>query len=323
LEALLELGVQVEQPDALEPHLVGFADTSSWKPAFATLVPRLQGWSSGEARAQILRGCDAVIGLAEFGERIKDLRARLREMQQAPEPLQEQAALAEARATLRELDERSAPWPDEDARVGKLKRALPRLRERLEQRPSARSAASALSTLLVGLGRGDDQDSARVARALQAALQGTRAGDGATAAPASAPEEAEPAPLPGRYTMRRKSIPFQRSRLVIRDEQMQALAAAQRRDLAVRLEAHARDERGAHERWGEERTHEIVAQCLDRAAELEISKFGAIRTLLDVMIVVDPAFTELDEYAWAKDLLESDMLEPNSKPGLIWDQLEV
>ena len=127
--------------------------------------------------------------------------------------------------------------------------------------------------------------------------------------------------------MRRKALslqPFERDRLVVRDEQMLALAEAMRRALVVRLtvgvlERHAEK----HEELRAERVRSIVELALEKATEHSIQRVSAIEILLDLMITIDPEFTELDEYAWAKELLENTMFEPNTKPGLIREELEV
>ena len=73
---------------------------------------------------------------------------------------------------------------------------------------------------------------------------------------------------------------------------------------------------------GEPRTREIIERCQERALQHDIQKMPAITILLDLMLTIDPELFELDEYAWAKALLETDMLEPNSKPALILRELE-
>ena len=63
------------------------------------------------------------------------------------------------------------------------------------------------------------------------------------------------------------------------------------------------------------------AETVDPEVKKAFQKFGAQKTLLDLMLQIDPEFTELEEYAWAKELLESTMIEPNGKPQTIVDQL--
>jgi hypothetical protein len=328
-ELLADLRTTRFSPTELEPSLRSYPERGSWKAAYVALAPAFEGWLPGADRAALLAGSQVLVDVAAFAQDAQDQRTKLRQVQELKDPLEEANALKAALGVLKGMQAKSAAWsaPEEDPTLARARKGIERVLKRAEGRLSARSLVSGLSSLLVSLRAHDRETSVeRVARGVIAALASTLAADGsASASPVAEPPPAEPAPVEreGRYTMRRKALPFQTKRLVIREEQMAGMAVAMQRNLLTRLVAHVRDEHPPC--WGAkspQRLRTIAEKALHTASTHRIQKVPAITILLDIMITIDPEFTELDEYEWAQEILESDMLEPNSKPELILEQME-
>lgn len=323
VELLAQVARDEGGPAALEAACDGLAGGGSARAVLASLAPELQGRLSGAARERLRGAAQALVDLDDFAEAIQDLRGRLRKT--ASDGEEEQRTIQAAFRFLEEAGRSAEAWRVSDELTEKTQGWLKRVERRLEKHEEASGSqvSAALMSLLVGMGvrsRGEAAKvAARTARGLLAALEGTRASD---AAPSAPPPTSPPQPSRRRYTARRRALSDPPARLVIRDEQFAALDEAVRRGLAVRLFVHAREEHPqALEDLGAERVREIVDLCLEKSLDYEIQKFSAQKTLLDLMLRIDPEFTELEEYAWAKELLESDMIEPNGKPQTIVDQL--
>ena len=319
-------------PSALDTALRSFSEKGSWKAVFVALAPQLDRWLPAADRAKLAQSCQVLIDLTAFAETTRIQRTRLRGAQELRVPREEKRAVNSALAALKTMRDKAVGWttPEDDPKVGKARKGIVRLVQRVEGRsdPSARSLVSGMTSLLVSLGAHgghDDNEVGRVARGVITALASTTPPNGEVIE-AATPVAIEPAVRERRYTMRRKAlpaVPFERDRLVIRDEQMLALAESMQRALAVRLTAGVGEKHAeTYEELGVDRVRAIVELALEKASDHRIQRVGAIEILLDLMITIDPEFMELEEYAWAKDLLENTMLEPNAKPALIRDELE-
>lgn len=316
---LVELEEAARVPSKLGP-LLGAVATGGWKAAFAALAPALHGRLDPLARAQLQAASAVLVDVDALVEETQDLRTRLREASELKDAEAERRGVTAALRALHGFAERSAAWgvpAAEDPRAVKAREAVSRVLARVEGAdPSARRLTASLTSMLVGLERGSREENratARAARGLTLALTAT----GATGSAAPGPRERR------RYTARRRALPFERRRLVIRDEQLEALARAMRHGLIARLIAWARDTHAEQAAaLGPERLREVVELCLDKADGWEIQRVPAIEALLHLMLVIDPEFTELEDYAWAKELLENEMLDPNTRPLAVLAELE-
>ncbi len=333
LALLRSLAAEGAGPTALETGVESLPSNGSTRGTLVTLAPACNGQLTEPERTALSRSAQVLVDLDAFAERAQDLRTQLRAVARLEDAEEEQRTIQAAFRFLGAAQETSAAWeaPADDPLTSKAQRWIQRVAGRLEQQqaPTGSQVSAALMSLLVGFetrARGEAaKAAAKTAAGLLAALAGTLPAGVPGAAPAAPPPPPAPAPPvrePRRYTAKRRALPFERPHLIIRDEQVDALGEAVRAGLAARLLASAR---GRHpdrlEALGRERVCEVIDLALERSLDYGIQKFPALETLLDLMLTIDPEFTELEEYEWAKELLESDMIEPDSKPGLVAEQV--
>lgn len=334
LRAALEAQRAAPTPSAVAAALRATrpAPDPSWERPFLALLPGAQGWLTGAERARLRASCAAVREAAEAVARAEVLRQESRDLPEGPAG---EEAAGEVLAELRQHHLRAQAWAEPtDPQLEPVVSHLKRLMTRLELRKTVdgRAVSTGLASLLMSLkahATGGEREVDRVrAEALEAALRCTAASDapaeGAAkrAAPAPArkgrvpprPSAAAPADLelPGR----------ERTAFVVSHAQLAALAAAGDRALQAALERHAAERHPGRAARLADELPALAARCRAKAARYRIQRRSSVLRLFDLMLVHDPEFDGLARFDWAAAILESELLDPDSKPDMIHARIQ-
>ena len=106
--------------------------------------------------------------------------------------------------------------------------------------------------------------------------------------------------------------------LVIRREQMAALADAVRHKIAEPLAERVAQSRPAKtQEMGEASFRKLIALCMEKALLYGVDGERDIATLAEFMVDISPEFDGTPEYAWARNLLGESSLDSILKMELL------
>lgn len=107
---------------------------------------------------------------------------------------------------------------------------------------------------------------------------------------------------------------------VIRDEQIRALDEVRRQHFVEKAVAHlSRHFPSDCERVGEKALHELVKSGIDRANAYELMRELDVTGFISLMLVLGPEFEKERENLWMGEILESDMVDPDGKMRMIFE----
>ena len=110
--------------------------------------------------------------------------------------------------------------------------------------------------------------------------------------------------------------------LVIRAEQMRALADARRKQFADRAVAHVRENfAGLFEALGEAGARAVVAAAIRKGDHYQLTAEHDYFRLLNLVMLLGQEFDMRPEYGWAHRILSQERMAGGSKMDLIYQLL--
>jgi len=110
--------------------------------------------------------------------------------------------------------------------------------------------------------------------------------------------------------------------LVIRKEQMRVLNEYARNNFEKRaVDYVAREHPEQFAEMAESYTRTLVRFGIGKASKYDIHAEDDILRFIGLMVTIDPGFDDLDEMAWAREILDEEAFDGSEKMELIYEQM--